>query len=111
MKTITAIAVIASTLALVGCADYTGASSNSYTNIDNSQDYICKDNKDTDCYTQDFSVHKDRNGRLSSVADEPSGEYDPEYTPEECAANGYFWCSIEDRCLNKPADGGTCSGN
>ena len=35
--------------------------------------------------------------------------YDPEYSQATCRENGFFWCTIENRCLNQPADTGTCS--
>ncbi len=39
---------------------------------------------------------------------EMSGDYDPSWTKAECDANGYFWCSIDQRCLNQPAAGSSC---
>jgi len=48
-------------------------------------------------------------GTEVDVADEPSGDYDPEYTAEECAANGYFWCPLANQCQNSPASGSACT--
>ncbi len=39
---------------------------------------------------------------------EMSGDYDPSWTKAECDANGYFWCSIEQKCLNQSATGSSC---
>ena len=38
-----------------------------------------------------------------------SDEYDEGYDQSECTAAGYFYCTLENRCLNQPADAGTCS--
>ena len=48
-------------------------------------------------------------GEKVSIAGSPSGDYDPTYNAEECAANGYFYCTLENKCLNTPASGGTCT--
>ena len=100
----------------VGCGDYTGDyvgdttnTTNTDNSVDNSTDYICRDNADTQCYTPDYSGYIDKDGEFNDVADEPTGEYDASYSPAECAANGFFWCSIEQKCLNIPASGGTCN--
>lgn len=36
------------------------------------------------------------------------GEYNAEYTQAECTAAGFFYCTIENVCMNTPAAGGTC---
>ncbi len=38
------------------------------------------------------------------------GEYNPDYSEKTCKEEGFFWCTIEQKCLNQPAQGGTCSG-
>lgn len=48
-------------------------------------------------------------GEKVSIADEPTGDYSASYDAEECAANGYFYCTIENKCLNVPARGGSCT--
>jgi len=110
---------VALSVAMVGCANYTGDTEvyegayvgGDNTTIDNSVDIsvVCTDNNSTMCYTPDRALFKDEDGSYDDVADEPTGDYDPEYTPAECAANGYFWCSIENMCLNVPAGGGNCT--
>jgi len=49
------------------------------------------------------------NGEIVEVGDDPSGVYDPDYTQEECAAEGYFWCTLANQCMNSPADGSSCT--
>ena len=100
---------------VVGCGDYIGDTSaysyesNTDNSVDNSTQYICRDNTDTQCYTPSYEGYVDKDGEFNDVADEPTGDYDPTYSPAECAANGYFFCSIEQKCLNIPASGGTCN--
>ena len=100
---------------IVGCGDYQGDTSRSYVgdstdnSVDNSVNYICTDNNDTSCYNEEYTLYRDENGSISGVADEPTGDYDPTYNVRECAINGYFWCSIEQKCLNQPAAGSSCS--
>ena len=38
-----------------------------------------------------------------------SDEFDEGYDQAECTAAGYFYCTLENRCLNQPAGGGTCT--
>lgn len=44
----------------------------------------------------------------SSSATTSTGTYNPNYSPSECAANGYFYCTISNSCQNSPATGSTC---
>jgi len=48
---------------------------------------------------------------LGDTNPEPTGDYDHSDDAQECAANGYFWCPISQQCLNKPANGSSCSGS
>jgi len=108
---------VALSVAMIGCANYTGDTDvyeGSYvggdsTVTDSSTNYICQSNTDTQCYTPSYDGYVDENGDFNDVADEPTGDYDASYSPAECAANGYFYCSIENKCLNIPASGGTCN--
>jgi len=110
---------VAFSIAMVGCGNYTGDTSvyeeayvgGDNTVIDNSVDIsiTCTENNDTMCYTPDRELFKDADGTYDDVADTPSGVYDASYSPAECAANGYFFCSIEQKCLNIPATTGSCN--
>ena len=91
---------------LVGCIpDYTGDTTTHVDNstIDNSVSYgegdvlICTD---SECVLAE--EHED-------VGDAIVGVYDPEYTPTECNAAGFFYCTIENVCLDQPLDTGTCN--
>jgi len=103
---------IMSGILLIGCGNITGDTITNTSNIDNSVDnttqYFCKDNNDTQCYTSDYSVYKDSNGSYDSVSSEVTNEYSKKYNEQECAANGYFWCNIKNKCLNVKASKGTC---
>jgi len=102
--------------ALSGCVNIEGDKTGTKVVVDNNSSYtttdvsvICQNNTDTQCYTPGYSGYVDSNGDYNDVADVITGDYDASYTPSECAANGYFWCSIEQRCLNIQADSGTCN--
>jgi len=43
--------------------------------------------------------------------DVPVGVYSDTYTQSECTAAGFFYCTIENQCLDQPAIGGTCTSN
>ena len=49
----------------------------------------------------------DSNG--DGVADVIVGDYDEGYDQAQCNAAGFFYCSIENKCLNQPSDAGTCT--
>jgi hypothetical protein len=40
---------------------------------------------------------------------EPTPEFDPTWDQATCNANGYFYCTIQQACLNKPLEGGSCA--
>jgi len=105
---------VALSVAMIGCANYTGDTDvyeGDYVNGDiiSGDKVVCTDNNSTECYSPDYSTYTQSDGTVDDVADEPSGDYSETYTISECNANGYFWCSIEQKCLNIPADGGTCT--
>jgi len=37
--------------------------------------------------------------------------YDATFNKAECNQAGYFFCSIEQKCLNKPLTGGSCTAS
>ena len=106
---------------IVGCGDYQGDTSKSYVgetditdnSVDNSIDrgtYIYDNNGTVTYYgPNNGNVTELADGTLEDIPDEPSGDYDATYTEGECAANGYFWCPLEEACLNQPATGSSCS--
>ena len=114
---------------LVACGDYTGDSESSYvgdtTNTDNSiridnsvdNSFIVKDNNGTITYHSpsngdEVGIDTDGDGEVDEmvdIADTVSGEYDSTYDATECAQNGYFFCTIEQKCLNQPSTGSSCS--
>ena len=105
-----AIAVLV-TFTVIGCGDYTRTADSG--NTDNS----ITDSGNTDNSTTDNSVNNnepgsDANGTVddNKTAYILEGIYRQDYTPQECRDAGYFFCSIEQQCLDMPATGGTCSG-
>ena len=110
--------------ATVGCGDMTGdttnndnsgqAIDNSYTFNEGDRDYgsgtvlICDD---ANC-----TVMVDESGRTITNGDDEAddgdaivGEYSPDYTQSECNAAGFFFCTIEDKCLNQRVDDSSSS--
>jgi len=51
---------------------------------------------------------------IDGTNQEPDSQpaFNPGWDQATCTANGYFFCSIQQACLNKPASGagGGCSG-
>ena len=43
-----------------------------------------------------------------SDVDAVIGLYNPDYNQVECTSAGFFYCTIEDMCLDQPLDTGTC---
>ena len=104
---------------LVGCGDITGDTvHNDYTS-----EYIYTENNIDygtgtvlQCSDSNCSVMKDESGRtITSGSSEDTegdavvGVYDDTYTPAECKAAGFFYCSIEDKCLNQRVDDSSSS--
>ncbi len=52
--------------------------------------------------TDDNSINK-------GEADAIVGVYSEDYTQAECNAAGYFFCTIQDKCLNQPVDDASSS--
>ena len=42
------------------------------------------------------------------ITDVVVGEYNPNYTQTECEAAGFFYCTLQDACLNQKLTTGTC---
>jgi len=111
-------------LMLQGCGNITGDTAyndnsgqeidNSYTFNEGDRDYgsgtvlVCDD---ANC-----SVMVDESGRTITNADDEAdagdaviGEYSDAYSPAECNAAGFFYCTIEDKCLNQRVDDSSSS--
>ena len=108
--------------AMVGCGNITGdtanydqsGQNNSYTFNEGDRDYgsgtvlVCDD---ANC-----SVMVDESGRTITSGDDAAdegdaivGDYDASYTQSECNAAGFFYCMIEDKCLNQRVDDSSSS--
>ena len=109
-------------LAVVGCGnldtgdstsvhnDYTSEYSYTENNIDYGSGTVLQCN-DANC-----SVMKDESGRTITTSSDSSedgdavvGQYDPTYTQSECQAAGFFYCTVEDKCLNQRVDDSSSS--
>ena len=115
-------------LMLQGCGNLaTGDTVNSVSNDNSGQDNSVYNNypdgtvltcTDSNCsLSTTSSVSTDINGSID--ADEAIdaindgntvvGVYSDEYTQTECAEAGFFYCTIEDMCLNQPVSSGSCT--
>jgi len=104
-------------LGLQGCGDISGDTAyndnsgqdNSYTFTEGDRDYgsgtvlFCND---ANC-----SVNASNSSSSASDGDAVVGEYDDSYTQSECQAAGFFYCTIEDKCLNQRVDDSSSSCN
>jgi len=104
---------------LVGCGDYTGdTTNNDNTNQDHSYMFIegdraygegtylfCTDANCSVTNADNNSDNSDNSGDdVYDEADAIVGVYDPEYNQVECNAAGFFYCTVEDQCLNQRVD-------
>lgn len=48
---------------------------------------------------------------LPNCPDHRNGDFNPEYSPEVCNANGYFWCSIQKKCTDQTININECLAN
>lgn len=51
-------------------------------------------------------------GDANTVLEEgvSEGIYREDYSQESCEAAGFFYCTIENQCLDIPLSGGSCNG-
>ena len=100
MRNIT-LAIVASFL-LVACGDYTGDTTYE---TDNSTSYgegtvlIC----DNSTCVEAPPEYDNGDGNATV------GVYDADYNQVECNAAGFFYCTIENMCLNQPRTSGSCN--
>ena len=78
--------------------------------VDNGGQYITNDDGTITYISGDGNGINDNSGYYNPD-ENMSGFFDPMYTQQECNANGYFWCPLESKCLNKPTNGSSCTSN
>ena len=73
--------------------------------------YIYNENGTVTFTTGDENVIQPANGDSDGdgVVDVTVGDYDEGYDASQCNAAGFFYCTIENKCLNQPSDAGTCT--
>ena len=117
-----AILAIVVALAVVGCGDLDTGDSTSVHNDYTSEYSYTENNIDygsgtvLQCNDANCSVMKDESGRTITTSSDSSedgdavvGQYDPTYTQSECQAAGFFYCTVEDKCLNQRVDDSSSS--
>ncbi len=114
---------ILAAMLLVGCGDFTGDTTNndnsgqdhSYYFVEGDRSYgsgtylFCTDANCSVTQTDDNSGNDSNN-----TYDEPDavvGEYSEYYTQAECNAAGFFYCTVQDKCLNQPVNDASSSCN
>lgn len=70
--------------------------------------YLYSEAGDVTFTSGDGDIYHYPDGTIDEVSP-PSGTFSGEYTETECVANGYFWCPIEQACLDLPTQGSSCS--
>ena len=110
------ILLVGVSLMVVGCGDLsTGDTSN---NDLRSEYYYTENNIDYGtgtvllCDESNCTVMKDESGDTVTNSDKGDaivGQYDPTYTQAECQAAGFFYCSVQDQCLNQRVDDSSSS--
>ncbi len=111
---------ILAVFAIAGCdAEYTGRTTNNdNSGQDHSYSYVFTEG-DRDygtgtplfCTDANCSVTNEDNSINKGEADAIVGEYDENYTQAECNAAGFFYCTIQDKCLDQPVDDASSSCN
>ncbi len=87
---------------LAGCTEGESSPTASTTTVTQAEGatFITTDSGDIINVTGDY---------LIGEAPNPSGAYSSGYNQAECTEEGYFWCSIESRCLNQAISTGSCT--
>ncbi len=55
------------------------------------------------------TVNETNDGSGGFDTDNRTGDYDAEWSEDTCRENGYFFCPISQKCLDQPAEGGSCT--
>ena len=117
---------IAMTFFIVGCGETTGDSNYTENTTINSGggDVTINDvevsDEGTYIYNSDGTVTfttgdennigpADGDSDGDGVQDVEVGQYDSDYNQAQCTAAGFFYCTIENQCLDQPSTGGTCT--
>jgi hypothetical protein len=111
---------IVGVLLINGCGDLDTGDSSSTHNDYTSEYYYTENNIDYGsgtvllCDDANCSVMKDESGRTvtsggNDKGDATVGVYDPTYTQSECKAAGFFYCTVQDKCLNQRVDDSSSS--
>ncbi len=61
------------------------------------------------CDDSNCSVVDDNSYIDEAEADAVVGTYRADYTSAECTAAGFFWCSVDNVCINKRTTEGSCN--
>jgi len=101
--------------------DNSGQDNSVYNNYPDGTVLTCTDANCTISTTDDNSdnsvISSDENGTVDegdaqeaiASGDTVVGVYSDTYNQTECGAAGFFFCTIEQMCLNQPLNSGTCS--
>ena len=91
-------------LGLAGCGDLVG-DTHTDDSTDNSTHYgsgdvlLCTD---SECVAAPY-------GTDEGDGDAVVGVYSTDYSQSECTSAGFFWCSIENICMDTSLSGGSCN--
>ena len=108
--------IAAATVGFTGCGDYTGdTTNNDNTDQDHSYMFVEGDRAygegtylfctDANCSVTNADNNSDNStDEYSDEADAIVGVYDSEYNQVECQSAGFFYCTVEDKCLNQRVD-------
>ena len=118
-KIITLSVAVAAAILMTACGDITGDTSSTsndyrseYTYTENNIDY--GSGTVLQCDDSNCSVMKDESGRTVTSKDSKTGSatvgvYDDSYTQAECTNAGFFYCTVQDKCLNQRVDDASSS--
>jgi len=103
-------------IAIVGCAEYQGDTTNNdyaseYYYTENNIDYGSGTNlfcNESYC-SVDASKVKNDGDENNTIPDAEVGVYNSEYNQVECQSAGFFWCTIDEMCLNQRVDDSSSS--
>jgi len=60
-------------------------------------------------YTNGTGNSVGTDGTSSGAGSKELGVYSASYSQSKCTEEGYFYCTLENKCLNQPATGGSCT--
>lgn len=103
MRYLLTIAAIVAALTLTGCIPDYNKTTNDYS--DNSINY--GDGTVLNCNDSNCSVAPE--GTDEGDGDAVVGVYSADYSQTECTAAGFFYCTLDNVCLNQAAIGGSCN--